>query len=696
MKETPKKVGPPTFTRMMGNAQQGNIPQIVNQPSYKDKLAGVIPGAFAEAFEIEKYMEEDSDDDMPPQPDDGLPRVLLTREEKARIRAPWREALIVKPYGKSLEYTYLLNKLKTLWNPAGRLECSDIGHGFLIVKFQEKEDRIRVLRDGPWFVNQRFLTIRKWEPYFCPAKAPFSSVAVWIRLPGLPKEFYDPILIRRAVKQIGPLLRVDGITALGTRSQFARICVQIDLEIPIPPSIWIGKWKQIIQIEGIDKLCFHCGLIGHRKENCPSLIPMETSVPQPETEGRDPSSTVRNWEKGMKMDNDGDETREGHGPWTLVSNRRRTLDRKGKTKKTYTSDGHWEQGQRGLYPDKNGGRGRSDGAVEKKLRNGSSGKWVYMPKDMPGPGMGHEPKQRMENKEKLGNATYEGGPTDMDRMDLEDGDPEEGFTEEPSSGRSQDPMDLGQVLRPKASDKDTRDNSLSFTFSPFVLKSIADTIASPNTQIAQVNLERGGSGELGHQDLAPDGPEQETQRHHRATDESVPNDLDNTAGRRTQKSTGNPDGSSRLGRSATGKSTDTGRKKAVASHPPYSSEFPGGRSNPCTESVNRSGLCITEHDGRSIPSQCVEGKYCCSVNQGRNLQPNRPLAPREANRVSSDATCGGSGGMDSVTSEVPSQIREQRDKTGEDTSDERGPEGQRFRQVLATARMGHNGVRVGD
>lgn len=212
---------------------------------------------------------------MPPAEEDGIPRGLLTREEKARIRAPWREALIVKPYGKPLEFNYLVSRIQSLCNPTGGMECSDLGHGFLVMKFYQREDRNRVLRDGPWFVNQQFLTICTWKPYFCPAKASFSSVAVWIRLPGLPKEYYDPLIIKRAVNQIGSLLRVNGITALGMRSQFARICVQIDLEIPIPPYIWIGKWKQSIQIEGIDKLCFNCGIIGHRKESCPSLQPVE-------------------------------------------------------------------------------------------------------------------------------------------------------------------------------------------------------------------------------------------------------------------------------------------------------------------------------------------------------------------------------------------------------------------------------------
>ncbi|OWM90184.1 hypothetical protein CDL15_Pgr006505 [Punica granatum] len=50
--------------------------------SYRDKLAGMLPGAFKQAFQIDHFVEDDSDDDVPPEDDDGQPRVLFTRKEK--------------------------------------------------------------------------------------------------------------------------------------------------------------------------------------------------------------------------------------------------------------------------------------------------------------------------------------------------------------------------------------------------------------------------------------------------------------------------------------------------------------------------------------------------------------------------------------------------------------------------------------
>lgn len=49
---------------------------------------------------------EASDDDelpIPEEEDDLCPTIVLTREEKARLRKPWKQALIIKLLGRSIE-----------------------------------------------------------------------------------------------------------------------------------------------------------------------------------------------------------------------------------------------------------------------------------------------------------------------------------------------------------------------------------------------------------------------------------------------------------------------------------------------------------------------------------------------------------------------------------------------------------------
>ena len=97
-------------------------------------------------------------------------------------------------------------------------------------------------------------------------------MAVWIRLPELPIEFYEPSALLKIGKAIGPVLRIDANTANGVNGRFARFCVQVNLDKPLIRKLYLGKIEQFMQYEGINALCFLCGRIGHKREACPQHI----------------------------------------------------------------------------------------------------------------------------------------------------------------------------------------------------------------------------------------------------------------------------------------------------------------------------------------------------------------------------------------------------------------------------------------
>ncbi|GMY07011.1 hypothetical protein FCV25MIE_02250 [Fagus crenata] len=280
--------------------------------SYKDRLVGAIPGAYEQAFGFVSSMqaEEDSDDEVI-EPGEGCVSVGLSREEKLRIRAPWAQSLIVKTFSRNVGFMFLSTKVKALWSPLGRMDCIDIGHDYYLIKFELQADLDNVLKGGPWFVGQHFLAIRQWEPDFRPSTATFSSVAVWVRLPELPIKYYEPSLLKKIGHAIGPVLCIDAHTMSGARGKFAHLCIQVNLEKPLPMTIYIGqKRMQPIQYEGINQLCFCCGRIGHCKEGCPFMV--RSPIP--------PSSSSDVLGQHVTHSTDGKET---FGEWMVVTRKKR-------------------------------------------------------------------------------------------------------------------------------------------------------------------------------------------------------------------------------------------------------------------------------------------------------------------------------------------------------------------------------------
>ena len=190
--------------------------------SYREKLIGGMPGAFIQAFNLDSTLEEDPESDSEvDEITEGVAVVKLSKESKLRIRSKWAHTLIIKVFGRTVGFHFLHAKVMSLWKPFGRLEFVDLGKDFFLIRFGLVEDFNKVLRGGPWFIGEHYLTIRPWVPNFIPSEANCSSVAVWIRLPKLPLEYYEESVLKDIGKAIGPVLRIDTQTASEARGRYA-------------------------------------------------------------------------------------------------------------------------------------------------------------------------------------------------------------------------------------------------------------------------------------------------------------------------------------------------------------------------------------------------------------------------------------------------------------------------------------------
>ena len=257
------------FTSFIPQRQMRSYKDSIIQPECRwDNHAN--PNQIPDSNEVESDMEDDSDDQ--------IPVILLSKEEKIRIQAPWKSTLIIKAFGKSIGFKFMDFKIRLLWKPRGDMQCIDLGLDFFLVRFRLSEDYWHVVNDGPWFIRQQFLTIRRWSPGFRPSETKITTTAVWTRLPELPVELYDMGILNRIGNQLGTLLKVDTRTIDGERGRFARLCIQIDLDQPLTPMVRIGDITYRVQYEGISAICFHCGCVGHKAPNYPLNLP-STSVP---------------------------------------------------------------------------------------------------------------------------------------------------------------------------------------------------------------------------------------------------------------------------------------------------------------------------------------------------------------------------------------------------------------------------------
>ncbi|XP_020683206.1 uncharacterized protein LOC110100132, partial [Dendrobium catenatum] len=159
----------------------------------------------------------------------------------------WNLSLVGYSIDPRPYYERLLLAMKKVWNIKGGI----IGNG---------------VEGGPWFLLGKPFILQRWNPKFKPVRDENTTIPIWIKIMDLPLALWTPLGISRIASFIGVLISVDTLTANRTRLTFARVCVHINKNSPLPDEI-------PIEIEGEDmNLKVHYDWKPSPCEGCGSLF----------------------------------------------------------------------------------------------------------------------------------------------------------------------------------------------------------------------------------------------------------------------------------------------------------------------------------------------------------------------------------------------------------------------------------------
>ncbi|CAN1837372.1 hypothetical protein LINPERHAP1_LOCUS35080 [Linum perenne] len=263
------------------------------------------------------------ENDIVPSITNGVRAIQLSKSFKEKLSKPWTNTAVIMLLGKSIGYSYLCQRLKSLWKPSGAIQVIHLDKDCYLVKFSNEHDYFKALTGGPWMVLDHYLIVQQWEPNFRVSNKLPSRMVVWVRFPHLPILFYHPQILSALGNLLGRIVRIDLTTQSGERGKFARIAVEIDLNEPLTPVIELDGATQMVEYENIPELCFECGKIGHVSENCPS----KTSASPPPSLG--PLTSLVSVTHQPAVEDSTDLRNDGLGPWMVVSRNTRRLRREG-------------------------------------------------------------------------------------------------------------------------------------------------------------------------------------------------------------------------------------------------------------------------------------------------------------------------------------------------------------------------------
>lgn len=126
---------------------------------------------------------------------------------------------------------------------------------------------------GQWNVHPGFLRLFAWTKDFNPNNLKQTNTHCWVRILGLPQEYWRPKIIFSIAGGIGILICIDETTSNRSMfGHFARVLVDIDLNSHLHNQILVERDGYVfffgLEYEKLPTFCSSCQFIGHDLSSC--------------------------------------------------------------------------------------------------------------------------------------------------------------------------------------------------------------------------------------------------------------------------------------------------------------------------------------------------------------------------------------------------------------------------------------------
>ncbi|XP_035539624.1 uncharacterized protein LOC118344002 [Juglans regia] len=205
---------------------------------------------------------------------DGEIFFQFSKEEINRSAEPFRFSIVIKFLRQRPSLDAIRAFIASRWGLSSTPMVSSMKlprNAF--IRLATEADFVKALSRESCEVNGVAYRAFHWSPDFNEEHEP-SNVPVWILLPGLPPNFYQESFLRIFIAPLGRFICRDNSTHCVTRTDGARLCLEMDAAKEPISYFWIGipglatSRKQDIIFETLPAYCGKCRVQGHNSKTC--------------------------------------------------------------------------------------------------------------------------------------------------------------------------------------------------------------------------------------------------------------------------------------------------------------------------------------------------------------------------------------------------------------------------------------------
>lgn len=89
---------------------------------------------------------------------------------------------------------------------------------------------MKLVEEGTWMFGDQLMFVQKWTKNLSIVTGKIKKVGVWVKIYDIPLEFWSEKGFSYIASGLGHLLYLDSVTTDGTRLEFARICIEMEVD----------------------------------------------------------------------------------------------------------------------------------------------------------------------------------------------------------------------------------------------------------------------------------------------------------------------------------------------------------------------------------------------------------------------------------------------------------------------------------
>lgn len=96
--------------------------------------------------------------------------------------------MVGKFLGRGLPVDFVDQEMCIRWSITIEFIVSALSKGFFLFMFSTKEEKLKVLEQGPWSLAGQLRALEPWHPSFRPTFGALKSIKIWVQLLDFPFE----------------------------------------------------------------------------------------------------------------------------------------------------------------------------------------------------------------------------------------------------------------------------------------------------------------------------------------------------------------------------------------------------------------------------------------------------------------------------------------------------------------------------